>query len=828
MSSLLSFRKLLPLTALVVLACGGNEGTDPPPPTPAIAMALSATSGSVQAGNNATVTATVTRTNFTGAVTVAVTGAPTGVTPTVASTGDSHTITIATAATTTPGSYNLTVTASGTGVTSATSTFALTVTPRPSIALALSPTSASVQQGGNTTFTATVTPTAFTGATSVAVTGAPTGVTTTVTTNANVHTVAVAVAASTAPGTYQLTATASGTGVTSVTANFALTVTAASSGSVTIAANPNTLNATAGGASVTSNVTITRTSFTGAVALAASGLPTGATAAFNPTPTSGNTSTLTLTFAANTAAGTYPITITASGTGIANASTQVSVTVAAAPVSSVALTATPATLSIAQGASGTATINIARTNFASALNLAVTGAPNGVNATLSSASTTDNSVTLNVAVGAAVAPGNYTLTITGSAAGVANATTTVALTVTQVSQGGNVTLSFCGAASQIPIWLASQNGAGAWTQVTAGANNTFSFNITSTGGVAWVTQNGTNDFDLTIYYGTSAELSGLTTGCLTPTVTTLTGTVAGLGATDQSSINFGGASASPTAASANFTLNNAPTGARDLLGARMTIDIMNPLAGFSVNRLFLKRAVTPNAGSVGTVDFNSATDAFAPEFKNINIAGGTAGEQYYGVAVFTTGTQTSTVLGFALPGNSATVSYAGVPSARTQAGDLHLVTATAAVTQNFVPVSARTVTQIFRVAADVTATLGPAMSAVTVTNAGNAGTHARLRAQFARQAEYANLWNLSYSQGTQALQRSAIILLYPSYTGAGANIDYTVPDFSGVGGWNNLWGIQTGTSTNWTAMANGWVVGAGNQAEGMVSRTTYRTGTITP
>ena len=65
----------------------------------------------------------------------------------------------------------------------------------------------------------------------------------------------------------------------------------------------NSINATVGTA-VVSGSAVT-------VALAASGLPTGATASFSPSSvTAGNSSTLTLTAGTSTAAGTYPVTIT--------------------------------------------------------------------------------------------------------------------------------------------------------------------------------------------------------------------------------------------------------------------------------------------------------------------------------------------------------------------------------------------------------------------------------------------------------------------------------------------------------------------------------------
>ncbi|MEV4535711.1 S8 family peptidase [Asanoa sp. NPDC049518] len=69
------------------------------------------------------------------------------------------------------------------------------------------------------------------------------------------------------------------------------------------------------GGSATVAIGINSTGPTQSVALTASGLPTGATASFDPaTVTSGGSSTLTIATSAGTPAGTYPVTVTGTGT----------------------------------------------------------------------------------------------------------------------------------------------------------------------------------------------------------------------------------------------------------------------------------------------------------------------------------------------------------------------------------------------------------------------------------------------------------------------------------------------------------------------------------
>jgi len=82
-----------------------------------------------------------------------------------------------------------------------------------------------------------------------------------------------------------------------------------------ISASPTSGTIPAGGGSVTSTIGTTTTSGSAqTVNLSASGLPSGVTAAFNPTSvTSGSSSTLTLSATTSAAAGTYNVTITGAG-----------------------------------------------------------------------------------------------------------------------------------------------------------------------------------------------------------------------------------------------------------------------------------------------------------------------------------------------------------------------------------------------------------------------------------------------------------------------------------------------------------------------------------
>src|SRR5207302_1983254 len=71
-------------------------------------------------------------------------------------------------------------------------------------------------------------------------------------------------------------------------------------------------------------------------------------------------------------------------------------------------------LTIGQGATGSTTVTITRTNFSGAVTLSVGGAPAGVTGSFDPAAPTGTSSTLTLSVGAAVAPGVYNLTVDGT------------------------------------------------------------------------------------------------------------------------------------------------------------------------------------------------------------------------------------------------------------------------------------------------------------------------------------------------------------------------------------------------------------------------------
>jgi hypothetical protein len=658
-----------------------------------------------------------------------------------------------------------------------------TTTPTPGITISLSPTSASVAQGGSTTVTATVTATGgFSGTPTATITGAPAGVTitpTNVQTSGATTTITASLSvASTVPtGTYTLTGTGSGAGVSSVSATFTLTVTAAAASTFSLALTPASLSiAQSGSGSVVVN--ITRTSFANAITLAAEGLPSGVTAAFTTSPTTGPSATLTLTASATATTGTSNVTIRGTSAGATDKTTTLALTVTAPTTSgSYTLSATPATLTVSQGANGTSTINITRTGgFAGSVALAVTGAPTGVTATLNPTSTTGNTSTLTVAASATATTGAATLTITGTATGLANQTTTVALTVAAGGGGGsgNVTLDYsaCPATSK-PIWVAAQDGSGAWTRVT-GTGDIYKFNVTSgKGGYAATTQNGTSTATVVNLF-TQAELTaGTITLCATSGTRSVTGTVAGLGQTDAGIISMGGASTTTTAASTNFTLNNMLSGSQDLVAYRSNL-LAGPSAG---DRAVIVRDLNPaSGGSVGTIDFNGSS-AITPASGTITVTGGAAGDSYFQTMLYLTGANcTAGSLYFLNGATNPVMPEFGIPAASQRATDFHeaLLSASTSTT------STRTVIAVFHTLATQSIALGAALPTPTITSL--SGSYKRLQAVLSIPSDYQTSATLTYTQGG----KSGTVATSFGYLGS-ANATLAFPDFSGVAGFDPTW-----------------------------------------
>jgi subtilase family serine protease len=175
------------------------------------------------------------------------------------------------------------------------------------------------------------------------------------------------------------------------------------------------------GSSGTSTITSTVTNgFDSAISLSATGQPTGVTVTLSPTSITGaGTSTMMITVGSSTVTGTYRIRVTGTSGSITEIVT-VSLTVAKAPPN-YTISASPTSISVARGSSGTSTITtVISGGFDSAISLSATGYPIGVAVGFSPSTIPapgSGKSTMKVTVGKGVALGNHTITINATGAG---------------------------------------------------------------------------------------------------------------------------------------------------------------------------------------------------------------------------------------------------------------------------------------------------------------------------------------------------------------------------------------------------------------------------
>ena len=190
--------------------------------------------------------------------------------------------------------------------------------------LTASPSSASANPGGSVSYSVSVGSSGgFGGSVSLSVSGLPAGATAAFTPTSVVapgsSTLSIATSSSTSPGSYSLTIT--GTSGTLVhTSSVTLVVNAPPDFALSI--SPTTRNVTASG---TTSYTVTVSSINGfsdTVSLSVSGLPSGATASFNPTSVTGaGTSTLKVQTTSSTARGKVTLVVTGTSGTLSHAVT---------------------------------------------------------------------------------------------------------------------------------------------------------------------------------------------------------------------------------------------------------------------------------------------------------------------------------------------------------------------------------------------------------------------------------------------------------------------------------------------------------------------------
>ncbi len=231
-----------------------------------------------------------------------------------------------------------------------------------------------------------------------------------------------------------------------------------------LSVSPASLSVAQGGSGNGTISTSVSGGFNSALSLSVSGLPSGVTASFNPTsiaaPGNGN-STLTFSASSTATTGSSIVTVTASGGGVTHTAT-ITLTVTAAATPDFTLSASPGSLSVAQGSGGSSTISTTVFGgFNSAISLSASGLPSGVAASFNPSSIAapgSGNSTLTFSASNTATTGTTNVTVAATGGGVTH-TATVALTVTAPGGGGTTQLlgnpGFENGASNPSPWTAS-------------------------------------------------------------------------------------------------------------------------------------------------------------------------------------------------------------------------------------------------------------------------------------------------------------------------------------------------------------------------------------
>jgi hypothetical protein len=270
-------------------------------------------------------------------------------------------------------------------------------------------------------------------------------------------------------GSGMYSVTVGGLGVAAASASAGFTVAEAPGFTMDVA--PNVVSIEQGRSGVATVSFVRRGGFGGPIALSVEGLPTGVTATFDNAAPLGATALLVLSVEPAVAVASYPLVVKGQGTpGIRSVGLTLTVT-AAQPVHAFSIGVNPATLAVTAGSSGQVLVTISRSGgFAGPVTLSVAGQPAGITASFDASPTAGSTATLTLATVSGVAPGSYGLVVRGVAAGLADQTANLGLSVTLAAGGFSLAAA--------PSSLVMQVGRSTQGTILVTKTGSFSGNVT--------------------------------------------------------------------------------------------------------------------------------------------------------------------------------------------------------------------------------------------------------------------------------------------------------------------------------------------------------------
>lgn len=511
------------------------------------------------------------------------------------------------------------------------------------------------------------------------------------------------------------------------------------------------------------------------------------------------------------------------------------------------LTVTPAVLLTVAGASNSGTVTIDRTNFTDEVTLELLNPPAGISAFFDPTPVSAGASALVVSAAEAAVPGDYQLTIQGTAAGPGVRTATLTVTVPHPPTGDEVAYLFCDP-EDVPDYFAYQDGAGIWktvTGVTTGAVTSFPFNLSQGyGGVLMVFRNeaavraiGRNGGRMTnllrsdpgrsgplsqlrafsgmgtaaladvyytwLLYGSGAELAldGLVACAQDPPVKTIFGTVSGVAAGEYGIVSVGGITEifDGAAPSNPMTFSDVPAGPVDLVGSRTT-------PGQPPERILLIRSLSLAPGETLASGINFAgSGSSEPATAAATVTGGGGDDLEIFVDLVTANGQAG--MWFELSSSpDANRVWAGLSPTVMQSSDLHGLFVFASATDGS---GFRHSIKYVGPVEDQALVLGPVIDPATASQL-DGGPYPRFRFQGDLPAEYDKRLTIDVFRSPGPGNIYSILATGAWLAAAGSleAFDIAMPDVAGLAGFPAVARLPAGTN-DVVVSAAGWRNGPG-------------------
>lgn len=700
-------------------------------------------------------------------------------------------------------------------------------------------------QGDSTTATVTVTRSGgFTGAVALSVEGAPGSVSSrfdvpsaSLPSTSSSTTVTLTVARAVAPGTYPITVRAQATGSAAQTANLSLVVAQRIAQLSLRRMSPNDqLSTNRGGLPITLTLILSQDGTTEATLTTRPGLPVGVTAALSTTTLREGSTQLTLTVDSTAVPGSYVAAIEATALNASPTTLNIPFTIQDEARLVVAFGPSPFT--VARNSSGDAQLSVTALNYDQLFTINTLGLPSDVTLGFDRI-VKSNGVSSYIArftVGPSAPLGVFPVTVTATAPGVVSGADSLMLTVAAAPVGGATVFRFCGEAAERPIWFGIGRNGQSWSRIVPGAAGEYAFDFSLKTDVAWVIQQGADDFAITMLSGTEAEMAEFASWpCRGMGNVTLAGTVSNLGASDSVQVAVGPRStvAPITVMTSGFSLFGRDDQPQDLLAVRRRPATVGAAA--TLDRVLIRRGVmAPVAGMLDALDF-SGGDAVTPTSFTLSVTGVTADETPNTFAEFETvgGTRINVNLGVpeAGPQGDASSMAAAVPVSAQLPGDAHLLIASALRTSAGETVERR-VLRRERTPSTSPLVLGPPPGAPFVYLQSSNPLRARFESSILEQSEYERLFSTVWQQASGTMRRTMQLHKTEALTSTSGNPTtrrLRAPLFDGAPGWNSEWELRPATRTTWAVEVFGWDAIGGTsapRASGVVTRSYRWTGVV--